>query len=336
MEKQKISIFCQASGDVIHTLALYQKYKDTSDISIYCVNVKPIYEYIQSLNLELTQLEFIPYDINVSIKRPLSIIKGKRELNKRYLQLFKNKTDETIYFFAIWFDWISFYFLSLLNKTNRLIYYKHYLAVPEEGQTVYSIKKKVDLFYYYLLTNLHLQYTDEETEKRLLFPYKKIGIESQKALKIEQRFFSHYLYRVKNINKKSILFFESDLVNCQFFTNYKSEITEILTALQQKGYSIFIKGHPNLGATKEIKVICDFNIPKEIPAELIDVKQFNCIIGIQSLSMAYFAKAGYLVYSLIDLIDFAKNSDKEMYRNYLNENSNYKINFPSQISEICS
>ena len=335
MGKEKISIFCQAPGDVIHTLALYHKYRDKADISIYCINVKVIFEFIKSLNLELKQLEFIPYDINFSIKKPLSIFSARRQIWQRFNKLFRAKNNETIYFFAIWFDWYSFFFLSQLSSKNKLVFYKHYQSVTEEGKKKYTLKEKIVLLQYHIITGLKLQFTDEKTVKRLLFPYQEYGIASQQPIDIKQNLFKSYLYKTKNNSEKSILFFESDLEKYQLFSNYKVEIKIIIQAVQSQGFTVFVKGHPSLGVTKEIEEICNFTIPKEIPAELIDVSPFSCVLGIQSFSMAYFAKEKHKVVSLVHLLSFVNDSDKKMYIDYLNVNSNHKIEYPKNISDLC-
>ncbi len=335
MNKDKISIFCQAPGDVIHTLALYHKYSEKANISIYCINVENIYKYIKSLNLKLDNLEFIPYDFNLSIKNPLSIITTRKKLRKIYRNLFLKKENETIYFFSIWFDWVSFFFISKLYKRNKFIFYKHYLAVPEEGKTQYDFKEKIQLLQLYLITNIKLQYTTETSVKRLLFPYKKYNIKSQLPLKINQDIFKPYLYKTENNLTKSVLFFESELSNYNLFKNYIAETTEIIEFLQKQGFKVFIKGHPSLGSSKEISNICNSIIPKEIPAELLDVDSFDYIIGIQSSSLSYFAKEGNKVLSLINLLNFTQKKTKEMYIKYLNENSNNKVKYPKIIKELC-
>ena len=109
----------------------------------------------------------------------------------------------------------------------------------------------------------------------------------------------------------------------------------IIKALQKKGFELFIKGHPRLGGTKGIESLCNFSIPKNIPSEFIDTSQFKKIIGIESFSLVYQANSSDLVFSIIELLSFHNLDDKIKFINYLNINSNNKINFPKNISELC-
>lgn len=335
MSRKKISIFCQAPGDIIHVLAIYQEHCSESRISIYCVNVKPIYDYLLSLKLEVVNLEFIPYDFKFSPTNPFSIIVARKKLKKIHKTLFANKKNETVYFFAIWFDWISFFLVNKLTNNNNVIYYEHYKSVPEKGKEKYNIKEKYILTLYYWVTGLKLQYTKDDAIKRLLFLYQDKNIKKQSALEIKPELFSPYLYQVENIQDKSVLLIETELTGYDIFSDYQSEMRQIINTLQKKGYIIYIKGHPSLGTTKEIEDICNYIIPKHIPAELIDTSQFHKFIGIQSFSLVYFSNISDSVFSIIELLSFNKKSQKNMYLEYLNSNSNKKIKFPKNISEIC-
>ena len=334
-KEKKITIFCQAPADVLHILNLYETNKGKATISIIVINVKSLYDYFKSLNLNLQALEFIPYNLSFSIKKPLSFIKGKKQLKTLYKKLFKDKYDETIYFFGIWFDWITFFFLKKLSQNNNLIYYRHYLQVSEVGRKYYTLKEKYILFQYYLLTGIQFQYTDEKQKSRFLFPYKKYNIDVQQAIEFDKDTLKGYLYEINNIKKKSILFFETDMKNYNIFKNYDITLINILKNLKKNGYSVYIKGHPRLGSTTGIDNYIESYISKEIPGELIDVSSFDYIIGIQSFSLVYFSKLLNNVYSLINLFDFYDNSVKHNYINYLNENSKFNIKFVNLISELC-
>jgi len=331
---KKITIFCQAPANVLHILNLYEINKEKAAISVIVINVKSLYNYFKSLNLNLKALEFIPYNLSFSIRKPFSFIKGKKQLKTLYKKLLKDKYDETIYFFGIWSDCIIFYFLKELSVNNTVIYDKHYLQVTEVGRKHYTLKEKYILFQYYLLTGIQFQYT-EGNRLILLFPYKKYNIDVQQAIEPDKDSLKGYLYKVKKVKEKSILFFESNLQNNNIIKDYEKALLHIMGKLNEQGYSIYIKGHPRLGHTKMIESMVEQILPQEIPAELIDVSLFNYIVGIQSFSLVYFSKLSNNVYSLINLLDFYDNSVKHNYINYLNENSKFNIKFVDSISELC-
>lgn len=335
MIKKNITIFCQASGDITHTLALYERSKHVANISIFCVNTPSIYEYILSLNLNLKSLNLIPYDIDFSIKNPISIILARKKLKKKYKNLFIDYYNIDIYFFSIWFDWITFSLLNKLSKNNNIFYYEHYKNISEVNEVKYNLKEKYILIIYRFITGVPLEYLKENKSKRLLFLYKKINIKKQVALEILPELFNSYLYKIENISIKSILLFETQVTTSKIFSDYHNEMEIIIKALQKKGYELFIKGHPRLGVTKGIESLCNFSIPKNIPSEFIDTTKFKKIIGIESFSLVYHANFSDLVFSIIELLSFHNLDDKIKFINYLNINSNNKINFPKNISELC-
>jgi len=334
-KEKKITIFCQAPPDVLHILNLYEINRGKAAISVIVINVKSLYDYFKSLNLKLQELEFIPYNLSFSIRKPFSFIKGRNQLKTLYKKLFNDKYNETIYFFALWFDWVTFFFLKELSQNNILIYYRYYLYVPEVGREHYNLKEQYILFQYYLLTGIKFQYTDEKQTLRLLFPYKKYNIDVQQAIEPDKDTLKRYLYKVKKVKEKSILLFESNLQPNNIIKDYEKTILHIIEELKKRGYLIYIKAHPRLGHTKVIESVIDQFLPGEIPAELIDVSIFNCIVGIQSFSLVYFSKLSNNVYSLINLFDFYDNSVKRNYINYLNENSKFNIRFANTIAELC-
>jgi hypothetical protein len=77
-------------------------------------------------------------------------------------------------------------------------------------------------------------------------------------------------------------------------------------------------------------------LPKEIPAELFDISSFDFIFGIDSYSITYLSAQSDKVYSLIELFKFKDESVKQNYIDYLNENSQHKIKYLFDTSELCS
>ncbi len=333
-KKDKITIFCQAPADVIHVLNLYEKYKNNALISIFCINVRSIYDYISSLNLNVRALVFIPYSFNISVKHPFGVIRIRKKLKLLNNKYFRKKENETIYFFSIWYDWITFYFLNGLVVNNSVIYYQYHSSVPEGGRKHYNFKEYYILLLYFLATGIKFQFSEEEL-LRLLFFYKKYNIIKQKAEKVNLELLEPYLFRVRNVSEKSILLFESSLTDTNYINNYDNIILNILNDLKKCGYSIYIKGHPRLGISKCIDT-ADYSIlPQEIPAELIDANGFNYVMGIISVSIAFLSKYYSGVYSLINLFEFYDDSIKSHFIAYLNYNSNYKIKFIKEITELC-
>lgn len=335
MKSSNINIFCQAPGDLIHSIALYDKYKFNSKITIYCINTKSTYEYFKSLKLKI-KLVYIPYNIFISSKNPLSVFIARNKLLKLYNSHLLLKSNETVYFFSIWFDWITFYLIGKLSKENEIIYYSHYKSVSEIGKLNFSLKEKYQLYLHYLATGIKFKFTEETNTKRLLFLYKAFGIKKKIAADVNHTLLEPYLLKFNNLNLNSILLIESKIEFGSIFIDYKTEMSNLFSYLKKKGFKIYIKGHPRLGLTKELEKMSDYIIPNQIPSELLDIKKFSKIIGVDSYSLAYLSKIRHSVYSVINILSVSNKNEKNRIQNYLATNSDNKIIFPNKIDELCS
>jgi hypothetical protein len=334
--KEQIIIFCQAPADIQHVLMLYEKYKEKKEISIYNIHVEGSYQFLKSLNLNIKELVFIPYDFNLSLKRPYNFIKARKKIKRLLDKYFVMTFNTKVFFFSPWFDWLTFYFLGELQKQNNtVIYYKHYLGVSEEGRDPITIKEKITIRLFNYLTGLKLQFVDSPQNHRLFFPFYKYKIHMENSQKINLELLSKYKYSINTHNKKSILLFESNMENNPIIIEYISTMQNILKYFKNNNYTLYIKPHPRLGYTEKLRNYFDDIIPSEVPAELIDISNFDCIFGISSSSLASSSKRHANVYSLINLFQFEDSNLKSFYIEYLNKNSNNKIKYTNNILELC-
>ena len=76
---KNIIIFIQAPADIQYALTIYEENKETAEISIFCINVEGMYKFLESLDLNVKQLVFIPYTKNFNIKNVfLFLLPGKK------------------------------------------------------------------------------------------------------------------------------------------------------------------------------------------------------------------------------------------------------------------
>lgn len=97
---------------------------------------------------------------------------------------------------------------------------------------------------------------------------------------------------------------------------------------------IFIKGHPRLGIPN-IETSNVLEIPSYIPSEFINSEAFKCVLGMNTYGLCHFAKNELLpTYSIIDIFMFKEQKYKNIYKNYLKENSDNKIHFITSFEEL--
>ncbi len=330
---KEIIIFCQAPAHIQYTLSIYEKNKDSSVISIFCINVEGMFTFLSTLNLKLKQLIFIPYSRKFLFKRPFSILNEKKRLSCLYEKYFYYCSECDIYFFAINYDWLSFGFLVKLSKKNK-IYFVEQLKLPVSHHVLnIRFKKQLQLIIFQYLIGARLLLNTANKELVLYFPYKRYGIIKIIPAKLNDNIYRKYSFEYRPISKRSILLFEQNLN--KFIENYDERIIEILNVLKKNGFSIYLKPHPRLGYTNKITGSVSGLLPAYIPGEFINVNSFQIIIGVFTGSLSYFAKKGIVpTYSLINLFKFKNKSSVDFYKDFLIKQSKGKIRFVSFVDEL--
>ena len=325
---KNIIIYCQAPADIKYVLSIYEKYRETSYISIYCVSVKYMYTYIKSLNLELKILSFISGYTKLSLKNPMSFYRGSRYLSKIIHEHSKYIENGIVYFFSISYDWITFAIVARLAEKNSVLFYDHYLGIRYVKRSNYSLKESYEAILFRLMTGIRYTFFYNNHKKVLTCPYYDYGIYRMKP-KVEVRMaLKKYQYSPSNIKQKSLLLFESNqMFELGTIKQYDHVMEKILKHFKDEGFYIYLKAHPRLGHSKSIDQFVDARLPRLIPAELIDCSSFSIIIGIDSYSIAFLAKENKNVFSLIHLLDYVDEDYKSSMIKYLDEISNYQMKY---------
>jgi len=335
---KKIIIFCQAPADIQYALTIYEREKSKSKVSIFCINVEGIFKFLSILDLKLDNMVFIPYPKYLSFKRPQTIIKEKLRIKKIYKKYFENIKNNKIYFFSHFYDWITFSFLMKLHRKNEIIFIDHYdsASISNFRNRKNNLKDSIILLIYKYLTGIRFNFLEMEGIKKLEFPYEKYGIKRIELTNVDEKIYEKYSYKIDLSQGNLILLFESDHSKQNTIKNYNEKIIEIVKELKNKGYKIYLKPHPRMGFSKPLEnYICKI-VPDFIPGEFINIRNFNAVLGIETVALVSFAKRGYdNIYSLINLFNFSQKIQKENYKKYLNSLSEGKIKFVDSVDNLC-
>jgi hypothetical protein len=314
-------LFSQAPADIQYVLSLYDKYKNKYKILIVVVNVKNNYKYFESLNLGV-RVDFIPL---VGQNKKLEFLKYVFKLRTIYSVLFKNISDAEVYFFSKNYDYVTAFFIEKLMKNNTIYFYDIYKIDGEElGGYKYTLKKLIIKFLFGI--NIKFFSLPPSIAYQYKFDNKNVHqISSVNSAKL-------YKYRIKKINnKKNLLLFESNGEQSEDFLNYKENMMTILNELKDR-YNIYIKPHPRLGYSQILNKYKVNVIPDYIPGELVDTKDFDIVLGIDSSSIAIIKH--HNKYSLINLFEFKDDTRKQYLKEYLDNLSIKNILYIKNIKSI--
>jgi hypothetical protein len=331
---KKILIFCQAPADIKYALTIYERYKNDSDISIFTINVEGMYEFINNLNLDLASLVHIHYP-EYKIKNPISILKAKKYIRKKYKQFFINRERYHIYYFSNHYDFLTFYFLRRLSDSSSIFFVNHYddLVSKNFKKPIFNIKDSVKMLILNSLSGCFLKFYSFNNRIIPKFPYKKFKIKELKTDILDDEIYRKYAYNIKAVGKK-ILYLEMDYGKVDLFDNYKKTTISFIEILREKGYKIYLKPHPRLGYSKFLDEYIYKIVNKDVPAEFIEIDNFDYVLGISSSAIAYFSKKQQSkVFSLLELYEYKSYEVKTRAKEYLEELTNH-VNFLKNIKEI--
>jgi hypothetical protein len=315
---KNIILFSQAPADIQYVLYLYTKYKDSHKIKIVVVNVKNSYKFYQSLDLEAT-VEFVPL---IPKSQMVKFLLYSLRLRKIYSKIFSFMKNAKVYFFAKNYDYVTAFFIERLTKNNDIYFHDIYHIDGKEVNSIGISLKKIlsKLFFgikvkfFSLHPNIAYQYQ---------YDRKKV---TEIDLKIEDCLLSKYKYTIKDNknNKENLLFFESNGEKDFSFSQYKVDLKKILDIVCIK-YNVYIKPHPRLGRSAILDAYKVKFIPDFIPSELINMNDFNIVLGINSASIATTSHPNS--YCLIEMFSFVDDDRKKHLRKYLENNFDTKLNF---------
>lgn len=334
--KGKSIIFCQSAIKVSAVLVCYEYERSKGhDVVIVVRNVKTIFEFIKSLHLEAEVKWFENYSCDIC-----HVIR-------------KNKMDEFIR--------CQLAELSITNDSLACVYFTsicrdlpmcNYLSrMPKEKivkiQGALDISNGIDEF------NVpHVNYSLKWKLKRIFFSYfleYKLRLQTvvTPALAIDIGYYRYplfdgsdisicdkYQYTPKMEKGKKALVFASEYVDIFKDRNdYVNVFVSCVRYLKEKGYIVYLKGHPRIGTLDEATKVADNEIPSYIPAEFINYTSFDCAFGLTSSAIcsSSFHVASYSLLPLTKLVDDVRYSDWCV---YLDKTSNGHVRYLHSFDDI--
>jgi hypothetical protein len=308
--------FCQAPADLQYILSQIDK-GNYKSIIIIVINTEKVFDFINTLNLPSTQLIFIPYKQNSQLFNPISIFGERTRLRKIYNSYFKDKKSCQIYYYSLGYDWITFFLLEKLSHNNS-VFYVDFEAPTIEMLKSTSLYQKINQLTVFLITGIWFPFAmHSEIKNEFLFlDLLKYKIKTIKPVVSKQSLIK-YAYKEKDIKQPGVLLLESNMETYDMYIDYQTDILHILGILKNKGFYVYVKPHPRLNFSPFIEKYVFGFIPKEIPAEFLDVSEFRMVLKTDSI--ASFASDTNNVYSILELLRYRKEGIKNGYRNKLIE-----------------
>lgn len=302
-----ILLFCQAPGDIPYVLNEYESARiNNKSVIIIVVNVYNCYKFLKELSLKTKDIVFIPYKL-LSLKKIYLYPIEQIRLNSYYKKILHNNIVE-VYFFSLFADWLTFFFVCKLLRKKIKTYYiagNNKIDGREKETKIVFKKRVIQLLLYFLTMGGRFKF-DIKNHPEYRFMYEDYHSLIRIDKNVSKDLYQRYSYKNTKIDaRNAILFF---INKCQDFfahDSYYVILKKILSHLHEKGYYIVAKFHPREGNVEEISSYIDFELPIYVPAEFIDFSNFKICLGVDSTSIVKFINEDRLpTYSLLDFFEF--------------------------------
>jgi hypothetical protein len=328
INKKDLIIIIQAPHEIIYALTLYEKYHKNTNLSIAVVKIKSSYQYLETLNLNLSSLLFIPYPKIKSFYSLHSLINLKLAINRAINDNFSHVRNAQIYFFGNAFDYFTIPILLNLKANNECTFLSSNAFNNDlnaaKNLNQYRIKDYLLLIIFWWLSGHKLDISIRNVI--LLIPEKhsiKFKLINDNPAEVLNKY-----SKVFEFKKPSILFFESPSASISI-SNYQEVLLKIISLLNKQDINIYIKPHPQKGYSSFLEKTNVIILNQNIPGELINTQNINLILGINSSSIIKIAKKSpeLRVFSLVELFSFydSYNFVKTNARNIIDNSTGIEI-----------
>ncbi len=321
---KKMIVFVQASRDIIYALKLYKINRDKYDITFYVIDHENNYNYLKSLGLINCRIEFIP---NYSLRLLTNIFREKFRLARLYRKEFSDLSGAKVYFFCNYFDFKTFYFVSRLACSNKVIFYNHY-KMTRKLRNDWSPAVCIKLAIIWFVTGILFQISGQGNTLQL--DYEKFPIE-ETYNSVNKKDLEEYLQLIE-ADDRSVLLFETNIEGVNPHLDYKLVLDSVINFLLSHNYAIYVKPHPRLGVSSFMDGYPVRMLDRVVPIELMDLSKFSYAIGNTTAALAGCDEIESII-SFMLLIDFVDDEVKSEYHGYL-MNLDSSIQFPATFTEF--
>jgi hypothetical protein len=319
-------IFSQAPYDLQFVINLYEKRKDQK-LFIFVSSRRSNYNFLQELNLN-AKIIFLPY---ISLSSPLWLMLLPFYLLslKVFFSFFRN---HKVYYFSNVHDLVTSFCIKSLVKNNVINFIDIYKRTLKYEHHINPLR---NMLYRLMSIIVNIKIGSIKTGDLWLYhidPPSKLIKQLPEDFVIPKK----YLWNPEvNSAKRNVLLFEAKQDQNSRFSNYESQLCEVLDYLVQRDYCLYIKPHPRIGHSKFLNSKSHIRFLKQdLPAEFIDFDAFHLILGIETTAIASLSIRSENVFSLVKIFKYKNEDAKAEMIEYLNDISFGNLRILEELNEI--
>ena len=169
-----------------------------------------------------------------------------------------------------------------------------------------------------------------------VLPHERFGIKLIEP-HIDPHVVERYRFRTRSTAGPAALLFVWDDEEVGFLRDSRESFRWMADCLLRQGFRVYIKPHPRQGHPGFLERMNVRMLPAAVPAEFLDLKQFDVRVGVDSLALAYTAVvSGSPSVSLVNLVGFRDSATPGRIRQWLDQHGEGRIVYPDTKAEFIS
>ena len=336
-EPRTVAIFVQAPADLAYALSIYDaKRREGKPVELF-VRARSIYEFVRGLPLDGAVVSFLDDGFTSFPKTPRAIVGARSRLRATYRAHFQAVPGE-VYFFTPLMDVTTCYFVSRLAGRCPVFLADHYrLRHPQltrwgpKTLAKWSLLKFITGVSFTFCVRKELGGASYSALPREQFEIKLIRSH------IDPRVVERYRFPIDSVAGRTAVLFVWDDDEVGFLRDPRESFRWMVDCLLRQGFRVYIKPHPRLGHPGFLERMNVRMLPAGVPAEFLDLKQFDVRVGVESLALARTAVvSGSPSVSLVKVVGFRDSASPGRIRRWLDQHAEGRILYPGTEAEFLS
>ena len=336
-EPRTVAIFVQAPADLAFALSIYDaKRREGKPVELF-VRARSIYEFVRGLPLDGAGVSLLEDGFTSFPKTPRGILGARSRLRATYRGHFQTVPGEA-YFFTPLMDVTTGCFVSRLARRSPVFLADHY-RLRDPQLTRWGPKTWAKWSLLKFITGVGFTFCVREEIDRAAYPvlpHERFGIELIEP-HIDPHVVERYRFRTGPAPGRAALLFVWEDEGVRFLQEPRESFRWMVDCLLRQGFRVYIKPHPRLGHPGFLDRMNVRILPAGVPAEFLDLKQFDVRVGVDSLALARTAVvSGSPSVSLVNVVGFRDPATPARIRQWLDQHAEGRILYPDTEAEFLS
>ena len=336
-EPRTVAIFVQAPADLAFALSIYDaKRREGKPVELF-VPASSIYEFVRSLPLDGAVVSLLEDGFTSFPKTPRAIVRVRSRLRATYRGHFQTVPGEA-YFFTPLMDVTTCYFVSRLASRCPVFLADHY-RLRDPQLTRWGPKTWAKWGLLKFITGVGFAFcVREELDDATypVLPHERFGIKRIRP-RIDPHVVERHRFPIDSVAGRTAVLFVWDDDEVGFLQDPRESFRWMVDCLLRQGFRVYIKPHPRLGHPGFLERMNVHMLPAGVPAEFLDLEQFDIRVGVDSLALAYTAVvSGSPSVSLVNVVGFRDSATPGRIRRWLDQHAEGRILYPDTEAEFLS